>query len=156
MLLILTLCKTFVLLLMTPKLLVYISYNLEIIFVNEKFCTDPKLDKANDFFFSNLCNTGNTSNPVGSVVTPANVVQIPGLNILGISLVRIDHAPNSLNPPHIHSRAVEALIVLEDTLYVGFVTSNTGNRLFTKVLVTPRIPHPGVAGTLQYPPTGRI
>ncbi|KAM7523215.1 hypothetical protein LguiA_013117 [Lonicera macranthoides] len=123
---------------------------------DEVFCTDPKLDKANDFFFSNLCNTGNTSNPVGSVVTPTNVVQIPGLNILGISLVRIDHAPNSLNPPHIHSRAVEALIVLEDTLYVGFVTSNTGNRLFTKVLVTPRIPHPEVAGTLQYPPTGQI
>ncbi|KAM7523200.1 hypothetical protein LguiA_013102 [Lonicera macranthoides] len=42
--------------------------------------------------------------------------------------------PNSLNPPHIHPRAVEALIVLEDTLYVGFVTSNTCNRLFTKVL----------------------
>ncbi|KAM7523198.1 hypothetical protein LguiA_013100 [Lonicera macranthoides] len=119
---------------MTPKLLVYISYNLEIIFVNGKFCTDPKLDKANDFFFPDLCNTANTSNPVGSVVTPANVVQIPGLNIIGISLVRIDHALNSLNPPHIHSRAVEALTVLDDTLYVGFSTSNTGNRLFTKVL----------------------
>ncbi|KAM7528763.1 hypothetical protein LguiB_032173 [Lonicera macranthoides] len=119
MLLILTLCKTFVLLLMTPKLLVYISYNLDIIFVNGKFSTDPKLDKANDFFFSDLCNTGNTSNPVGSVVTPANVVQIPGLNILGISLVRIDHAPNNLNPPHIHSRPVEALVVLDDTLYLN-------------------------------------
>ncbi|KAM7523209.1 hypothetical protein LguiA_013111 [Lonicera macranthoides] len=117
---------------MTPKLLVYITYNLEIFFVNGKFCTDPKLDKANDFFFSDLCNTWNTSNPVRSVVAPANVVQIPRLNFLGIFLVCIDHALNSLNPPHIHSRAIEALIVLDDTLYVGFVTSNTGNCLFTK------------------------
>ncbi|KAM7528759.1 hypothetical protein LguiB_032169 [Lonicera macranthoides] len=92
------------------------------------------LTKLMIFFFSDLCNTWNTSNPVRSVVAPANVVQIPGLNILGIFLVCIDHALNSLNPPHIDSRAIEALIVLDDTLYVGFVTSNTGNCLFTKVL----------------------
>ncbi|TYG95626.1 hypothetical protein ES288_A11G283100v1 [Gossypium darwinii] len=67
----------------------------------------------------------NTSNPVGSTVTPVNVAQIPGLNTLGISLVRIDYAPyGGLNPPHTHPR----------TLYVGFVTSNTDNCLITKVL----------------------
>ncbi|KAM7523201.1 hypothetical protein LguiA_013103 [Lonicera macranthoides] len=79
------------------------------VFVNGKFCKNPKLAKADDFFFS-------------------------GLNTLGISLVRIDYAPNGLNPPHTHPRATEALIVLEGTLYVGFVTSNPENRLFTKVL----------------------
>ncbi|KAM7523216.1 hypothetical protein LguiA_013118 [Lonicera macranthoides] len=67
-------------------------------------------------------------------VTQANVAQIPGLNTLGISFVRIDYAPNGLNPPHTYPRATEALIVLEGTLYVGFVTSNPENRLFTKVL----------------------
>ncbi|TYH45801.1 hypothetical protein ES332_D11G291300v1 [Gossypium tomentosum] len=77
----------------------------------------------------------NTSNPVGSTVTPVNVAQIPGLNTLGISLVRIDYAPNGgLNPPHTHPRATEILVVVEGTLYVGFVTSNTDNRLITKVL----------------------
>ncbi|KAM7523195.1 hypothetical protein LguiA_013097 [Lonicera macranthoides] len=104
------------------------------VFVNGKFCKNPKLAKADDFFFSGLRNAGNTSNPVGSAVTQANVAQIPGLNTLGISLVRIDYAPNGLNPPHTHPRATEALIVLEGTLYVGFVTSNPENRLFTKVL----------------------
>ncbi|XP_017976678.1 PREDICTED: germin-like protein subfamily 1 member 16 isoform X2 [Theobroma cacao] len=77
----------------------------------------------------------NTSNPVGSTVTPVNVAQIPGLNTLGISLVRIDYAPNDgLNPPHTHPRATEILVVLEGTLYVGFVTSNPDNRLITKIL----------------------
>ncbi|PQQ06773.1 germin-like protein subfamily 1 member 11 isoform X2 [Prunus yedoensis var. nudiflora] len=52
-----------------------------------------------------------------------------------LSLARIDFAPNGLNPPHTHPRATEILVVLEGTLYVGFVTSNgDGNRLFTKVL----------------------
>ncbi|KAG4122202.1 hypothetical protein ERO13_D11G251533v2, partial [Gossypium hirsutum] len=64
-----------------------------------------------------------------------NVAQIPGLNTLDISLVRIDYAPyGGLNPPHTHPRATEILVVLEGTLYVGFVTSNTDNRLITKVL----------------------
>ncbi|PIA30205.1 hypothetical protein AQUCO_05700130v1 [Aquilegia coerulea] len=104
------------------------------VFVNGKFCKDPMLAKADDFFLKGLNKPGNTSNQLGSMVTPANVVQIPGLNTLGISLVRIDYAPYGLNPPHTHPRATEALIVLEGSLYVGFVTSNPENRLFTKVL----------------------
>ncbi|KAG8365986.1 hypothetical protein BUALT_Bualt17G0029100 [Buddleja alternifolia] len=68
-----------------------------------------------------------------------NVNQIPGLNTLGVSLVRIDYAPYGLNPPHTHPRATEVLVVLEGTLYVGFVTSNPAdpnqkNKLFTKYL----------------------
>ncbi|OVA08898.1 Germin [Macleaya cordata] len=104
------------------------------VFVNGKFCKDPKLATANDFFLSGLNIPGNTSNPVGSIVTPANVAQIPGLNTLGISMVRVDYAPYGLNPPHTHPRATEILVVLQGTLYVGFVTSNPDNRLFTKIL----------------------
>ncbi|MFQ6668446.1 hypothetical protein Gotur_034098 [Gossypium turneri] len=107
------------------------------IFVNGKLCKDPKLATADDFFFSGLDKPGNTSNAVGSRVTPVNVDQIPGLNTLGISLVRIDYAPNGgQNPPHTHPRATEILVVTKGTLYVGFVTSNPDNRLFTKVLKT--------------------
>ncbi|KAH1083295.1 hypothetical protein J1N35_023056 [Gossypium stocksii] len=107
------------------------------IFVNGKLCKDPKLATADDFFFSGLDKPGNTSNAVGSKVTPVNVDQIPGLNTLGISLVRIDYAPNGgQNPPHTHPRATEILVVTKGTLYVGFVTSNPNNRLFTKVLKT--------------------
>ncbi|PQM38862.1 germin-like protein subfamily 1 member 20 [Prunus yedoensis var. nudiflora] len=105
------------------------------VFVNGKFCKDPKLANANDFFLSGFQIPRSTQNPVGSTVTPASVDQIAGLNTLGISLARIDFGPNGLNPPHTHPRGTEILVVLEGTLYVGFVTSNgDGNRLFTKVL----------------------
>ncbi|TYI57440.1 hypothetical protein E1A91_D11G280800v1 [Gossypium mustelinum] len=105
------------------------------IFVNGKFCKDPKFVTADDFFFSGLNIPRDTSNPVGSVVTPVNVDQIPGLNTMGISLVRIDYAPyGGLNPPHTHPRATEILVVLEGTLYVRFVTSNPDSRLVSKVL----------------------
>ncbi|KAB1207183.1 Germin-like protein subfamily 1 member 17 [Morella rubra] len=63
-----------------------------------------------------------------------HVNNLLGLNTLGISLTCIDFAPYGLNPPHTHLRATEILIVVEGTLYVGFATSNTNNRLFTKVL----------------------
>ncbi|XP_077211216.1 putative germin-like protein 2-1 [Tasmannia lanceolata] len=104
------------------------------VLVNGLACKDPKLAQADDFFFSGLDKQGNTSNPLGSKVTPVNVVQIPGLNTLGISMAHIDFAPYGLNPPHTHPRATEILTVLEGTLYVGFVTSNPDNRLITKVL----------------------
>ncbi|KAM7269110.1 hypothetical protein ACFE04_024607 [Oxalis oulophora] len=104
-------------------------------FVNGKFCKDPNLVKAEDFFFAGLNVPGNTNTPTGSNVTTVNVIQIPGLNTLGISLVRIDYAPNGgLNPPHTHPRGTEILTVIEGTLNVGFVTSNPNNTLFTKVL----------------------
>ena len=104
------------------------------VFVNGKFCKDPKLVKAEDFFYPEL-GPGNTSNPLGSKVTPVFVDQLPGLNTLGISLARIDFAPKGLNPPHTHPRGTEILVVLEGNLYVGFVLSDQGNNsFFTKVL----------------------
>ncbi|XVF42394.1 hypothetical protein PTKIN_Ptkin01aG0358700 [Pterospermum kingtungense] len=105
------------------------------VFVNGKFCKDPKLVKAEDFFYSGLNIPRNTSNPVGSIVTPVSVAEIPGLNTLGISLARVDFAPNSgLHSPYTHPRATGILVVVEGTLYVGFITSNPENRLITKVL----------------------
>ncbi|KZV19438.1 hypothetical protein F511_08779 [Dorcoceras hygrometricum] len=94
------------------------------VFVNGKICKNPNQVTADDFYFSGLNKPGNTANPVGSRVTPVNVNQIPGLNTLGISLVRVDYAPYGLNPPHTHPRGTEILVVVKGTLYVGFVTSN--------------------------------
>ncbi|XP_028783685.1 germin-like protein subfamily 1 member 13 [Neltuma alba] len=103
------------------------------VFVNGKFCKDPNLVKAEDFFFRIM--PGNTDNPLGSQVTQVSVNEFPGLNTLGVSLARIDYASYGLNPPHTHPRATEVLTVLEGTLMVGFVASNQNdNRLFTKVL----------------------
>ncbi|RVX18800.1 Germin-like protein subfamily 1 member 13 [Vitis vinifera] len=94
------------------------------VFVNGKFCKDPKLTEAEDFFFSGLDKPGNTSNPVASNVTTVNVEQIKGLNTLGISMVRIDYEPYGQNPPHTHPRATEILTVLEGTLYFNIGHTN--------------------------------
>ncbi|CAN1220201.1 Putative germin-like protein 2-2 [Linum perenne] len=87
-------------------------------------CKNPMMVQASDFSFSGLHKAGDTSNAVGSRVTPVTVTQIPGLNTFGVSMVRIDFAPWGINPPHTHPRSLE----------VGFVTSNPENRLISKVL----------------------
>ncbi|XP_010450850.1 PREDICTED: putative germin-like protein subfamily 1 member 9 [Camelina sativa] len=104
------------------------------VFVNGKFCKDPKLVTEEDFFRGGLNKEGTPNAKTGSAVTPVNVNQIPGLNTLGISIVRIDYAVNGQNPPHTHPRASEILYVAHGTLLVGFVTSNPENRLISKVL----------------------
>ncbi|KAJ4756003.1 RmlC-like cupins superfamily protein [Rhynchospora pubera] len=100
--------------------------------VNGVACKNPNQVTADDFYFPGFDKCGNTSNKLGSAVNLVNVEKLPGLNTLGISMARIDYAPYGLNPPHIHPRASEILVVLEGSLYVGFVT--TDNKLFTKVL----------------------
>ncbi|CAD6246947.1 unnamed protein product [Miscanthus lutarioriparius] len=106
--------------------------------VNGFVCKDPMAVNADDFFkAANLDKPRDTmKSKVGSNVTLINVMQLPGLNTLGISLARINYAPLGQNPPRTHPHATEILTVLEGTLYVGFVTSNTdnGNKLFAKVL----------------------
>uniref|UniRef100_A0A8R7PMG9 Germin-like protein n=1 Tax=Triticum urartu TaxID=4572 RepID=A0A8R7PMG9_TRIUA len=106
------------------------------VLVNGFVCKDPKDVKAEDFFLAAKLDMprDTKTNKVGSNVTLINVMRIPGLNTLGISLARIDYAPLGENPPHTHPRATEILAVLEGTLYVGFVTSNPDNKLLLKVL----------------------
>ncbi|KAH7838881.1 hypothetical protein Vadar_032223 [Vaccinium darrowii] len=103
--------------------------------VNGFICKDPKLVDANDFFFSGLNITGNTSNPFGSAITPVTVLQFPGLNTLGVAMGRFDYAPGGVIRPHTHPRATEIYTVIEGTTEVGFITNNsTNNHLFKKVL----------------------
>ncbi|KAJ9551791.1 hypothetical protein OSB04_015836 [Centaurea solstitialis] len=104
------------------------------VLVNGVACKDPNLVQANDFLFRGLQVMGDTSNDVGSNVTVVTVAQLPGLNTFGISMARIDFAPDGINPPHTHPRATEILAVIKGSIEVGFVTSNTENRLLTKVL----------------------
>ncbi|CAH2079795.1 unnamed protein product [Thlaspi arvense] len=92
----------------------------------QDFCVgiNTPADGADDFFMSGLQNPRPVANAVGSNVTAVNVNNIPGLNTLGISLVRIDYGVDGQNPPHTHPRATEILYVGVGTLFVGFVTSN--------------------------------
>lgn len=104
--------------------------------VNGFACKNPTNVSADDFFKAAMLDKPRDTavNKVGSNITLINVMEIPGLNTLGISIVRVDYAPLGLNPPHTHPRATEIFTVLEGTLYVGFVTSNPDNKLFSKVL----------------------
>jgi len=105
--------------------------------VNGHVCKDPNLVQVDDFILSGVNVPGNTSNALGSIVTPFFVSNFPALNTLGVSMARIDFAPYGLNPPHYHPRATEILTVLEGTLEAGFVTSSTynpPNQLISKVL----------------------
>lgn len=102
--------------------------------VNGAACKNPTTVQANDFSFSGLHLAGNTTNAAGSRVTPVATTQIPGLNTLGISLVRIDYAPWGINPPHTHPRATEILTLIEGRLEVGFITSNPDNRLISRII----------------------
>ncbi|KAL2474156.1 Germin-like protein subfamily 1 member 14 [Forsythia ovata] len=102
--------------------------------VNGLVCMDSKLVQAEHFTYSGLHLAGNTSNPLGFSVNPVTVAQLPGLNTLGIALVRFDYAPWGLAPLHVHPRATEIITVLEGSIQVGFVTSNPDNKLISKVL----------------------
>ncbi|GER49651.1 RmlC-like cupins superfamily protein [Striga asiatica] len=109
------------------------------VLVNGKICKDPNTVTSNDFFFSGLNKAGNITSHFGTKVTALFVNQFPALNTLGISMVRIDFAPEGANPPHVHPHASEILLVLEGTLYAGFISSNPPNaadenKLYSKVL----------------------
>ncbi|XP_024960043.1 putative germin-like protein 2-1 [Cynara cardunculus var. scolymus] len=108
--------------------------NLVAVRVNGMACKNPMFVQADDFYYSGLHINGDTRNSYGYRVTPVTVYQIPGLNTLGLSMIRIDYAIWGANPPHTHPRATEILTVLEGTLQVGFITSDPQNRLITKVL----------------------
>nr|GMD53624.1 germin-like protein subfamily 1 member 13 [Ipomoea batatas] len=49
------------------------------LFVNGKFCKNPKDVNADDFLFRGLNKPGNTSNPLGSKVTAVNVDNLAGM-----------------------------------------------------------------------------
>ncbi|ESR56544.1 hypothetical protein CICLE_v10023254mg, partial [Citrus x clementina] len=77
-----------------------------------------------------------TTKQVGSTVTTVNIEQIRGLSttrhIRSSYRLRGKRRPNI---PHTHPCAREILVVLEGTLYVGFVTSNQlNNTLFARAL----------------------
>ncbi|XP_020586347.1 germin-like protein 5-1 [Phalaenopsis equestris] len=100
--------------------------------VNGFVCKPDAAVTAEDFAFKGLAKPAVINNTLGSVVTLGNVEKIPGLNTLGVSLARIDYAPDGLNPPHTHPRATEIIFVLYGSLDVGFIT--TANKLITKTI----------------------
>ncbi|MCO5582533.1 hypothetical protein L7F22_036432 [Adiantum nelumboides] len=89
--------------------------------------------KSSDFVSPLLRKPGNLNPALGLAVNIANAITFPGLNTLGLSMARIDFQPKGLNPPHVHPRASELLLLVQGTLKVGFV-STTGNTHFQQTL----------------------
>ncbi|CAA7055499.1 unnamed protein product [Microthlaspi erraticum] len=102
------------------------------VYVNGKFCKDPALVTANDFYTTGLNQRKPTNNTAGATATFLTVNNFPGLNTLGLSFARADFAVNGLVPFDYHSRASEILLVTEGTLVAGFVASD--QRYFIKTL----------------------
>ncbi|XP_021759895.1 putative germin-like protein 2-1 [Chenopodium quinoa] len=102
------------------------------VFVNGKFCKNPKKVTADDFFYKGFNIPGEIKIPQGAVVTMVNYKNLPGLNTQGISIARADYAPFGVNAPHEHPRATEVFAVVKGSFYAGFVT--TDNKLYDKIL----------------------
>ncbi|OIW10530.1 hypothetical protein TanjilG_15902 [Lupinus angustifolius] len=110
-----------------------IADNTNTFFINGVPCINPKQASSSHFVTSALSKSGNTSsNKFGFSVTSTNTVNLPGLNTLGLVLVRVDIEGNGIVPPHSHPRASEVTTCLKGQLLVGFI--DTMNRVFTQNL----------------------
>lgn len=95
-------------------------------------CKDPLNVTAHDFTFSHLKSPANFSPSIGFAGLAVTPAQFPGLHTLGMSFARADFEPGGVNPPHYHPRATETALVLEGTVYSGFVDS--AGRVYAKLV----------------------
>lgn len=93
-------------------------------------CKNSSLVTVEDFVFSGIKAAGEFKSGFSGVPVTSSV--FPGLNTLGISLVRADFEVGGVNVPHVHLRATEVAYVLTGKIYSGFVDSN--NKIYAKVI----------------------
>lgn len=94
-------------------------------------CKNSSQANVEDFVFYGIKFPGKF-NRSGFSSTPVNANVFPGLNTLGISMVRADFDVGGVNVPHFHPRATEVAVVLEGKIYSGFVDTNS--QIFAKVI----------------------
>ncbi|XP_021741661.1 auxin-binding protein ABP19a-like [Chenopodium quinoa] len=94
-------------------------------------CKDPAKVTADDFVHSGLGVAGNTTNMFKFGASVAFSPQFPGLNGMGISMVRADLGVGGAVPIHTH-RVAELLVLVEGTVIGGFIDSN--NTAYYKTL----------------------
>ncbi|CAO2836346.1 unnamed protein product [Amaranthus hypochondriacus] len=102
------------------------------VFVNGKFCKNPKDVTINDFLYKGFNIRGDTNNTQRAEATLIDVNKFPGLNTLGVAMARVDFGPFGLNTPHLHPRGSEIFAVQEGTLYAGIVS--TDYKLYDTIL----------------------
>ncbi|KAH7536941.1 germin-like protein subfamily 3 member 2 [Ziziphus jujuba] len=94
-------------------------------------CKNFSTVTVEDFVYSGIKERGEFGQ-TGLSSTAVNSNVFPGLNTLGMSLVRADFEVDGINVPHFHPRATEIAYVLKGKVYSGFVDTN--NRVFAKVI----------------------
>ncbi|KAM7269148.1 hypothetical protein ACFE04_024645 [Oxalis oulophora] len=102
--------------------------------VKGQYCKDPSKVTSDDFYSTRLRSGGDTSNKLGTAITPIFIDEFPALNGNGLAMSRVDYQKGGVNPPHLHPRASELFTVIEGTLLAGFVTTNPNNTYYTKIL----------------------
>jgi quercetin dioxygenase-like cupin family protein len=93
-------------------------------------CKSETKVTVNDFVFSSLV-PANTTAPFNFGLTTAFVNDLPGLNGLDISVLRVDLDINGIIPMNIHPDATELIILVKGQLLFGFITPT---KLFVKTL----------------------
>ncbi|KAJ8773087.1 hypothetical protein K2173_028264 [Erythroxylum novogranatense] len=79
-----------------------------------------------------LLRKANVTGKTTALIAKASVKEFPALEGQGISASMIIYPPSGINPPHIHQRASELLMVLHGELEVGFIDSS--NKLYKQTL----------------------
>lgn len=100
---------------------------------NGLLCKAPTNVSAADFTFTGYRATPSTNQSLGvGLILGFASINYPGLNTLGMSLVKFAYAQNGLVPPHTHPRASEVITVVSGQVNVGFV--DTSGNLFAVTL----------------------
>ncbi|KAK2966425.1 hypothetical protein RJ640_025973 [Escallonia rubra] len=87
---------------------------------------------SNLFTFTGMRAIINAPPPAAFKVSKASMAEFPALNGQSVSYAVLQYPAGTVNPPHIHPRGSELLIVFLGCLEVGFV--DTTNKLFTRTL----------------------
>ncbi|XVF70551.1 hypothetical protein PTKIN_Ptkin11bG0170700 [Pterospermum kingtungense] len=87
---------------------------------------------GNFFTYTGLRGIFSADYPPNFKVTKASMAEFPALNGQSVSFATLEYPAGTLNPPHIHPRASELLVVVDGSIEVGFV--DTTGKLFTQTL----------------------
>ncbi|KAL2892760.1 Germin-like protein [Bienertia sinuspersici] len=101
-------------------------------YVNGKFCKDPKSLTIDDFLFKGFNESAKITNIQNAEAKLVDINMFPALNTLGVAIARVDFGPLGLNTPHWHQRGSEVFAVMKGQLFAGFVTSD--NKMFGKII----------------------
>ncbi|XP_074352380.1 putative germin-like protein 9-2 [Apium graveolens] len=86
----------------------------------------------NFFTYTGLRTTFTTEFPTEFKATKANMVEFPALVGQSISYLVVQLPVGAVNPPHLHPRSSELLLVISGYIEAGFV--DTSNKLYTQLL----------------------